>query len=95
MAEIKNLQQIIRDNPGCKVEIDNDDWTLYKNDAQPDDYDKWSDDARDEWFENQTLAVSSDEFEDLTGYGERRGYLYGGAVLQALADIVGIQVEPV
>ena len=88
---MKNLVQIIKDNPGCIATIDNDIWWLRKAPPMPvgdmteDEYDDWQDDG---------LLISSDEVEAIgTGYGS--GPLYGGDILQALAIIVGVKVESV
>lgn len=78
----KDLVQIIRDNPGCVAVIDNDCWTLYKDDAT---YREGVDE----------IASSDDSFEGLPQDGYGSGHCYGGDILQALAKIVGITVESV
>lgn len=80
----KDLAQIIRDNPGCFAIVDNDSWTLYLCDPT------LVDDA-----ESVELATSDDTFEGLPQDGYGAGSCYGGDLLQALAQIVGIKVESV
>lgn len=75
-----DLVQIIRDNPGCIAVIDNDCWWIHADEK-----------AR----ENDEILVSdSDDFKPL-GDGGQPGHLYGGDILQALAQIVGVKVESV
>lgn len=93
--EKKDLVQIIRDNPGCRAVIDNDCWWLEKDSPEPDGFDDWTEEAREEWFESQKLASSSDRLMLLRGCTYGSEDCYGGAILLALAEIVGIQVESV
>ena len=97
MAKAKDLAQIIRDNPGCVAIIDNDCWSLHREhpDKNPND---WSDNERacERWDEDNLLADDGDTFDPHLGdggYGS--GNCYGGDILQALAQIVGITVESV
>lgn len=88
----KNLAEIIKANPGCVAVVDNDAWQLYKADPasapqDPKGYDKW--------LEENELATDADEFEPLGDGGYGSGNCYGGDLLQALAQIVGIKVESV
>lgn len=89
----KDLVQIIKDNPGCIAQIDNDCWFLMK--PYPEGYDKWSEGDQEEWSENAELASSNDDLKPLGDGGYGSGNCYGGDILQALAIIVGIQVESV
>jgi hypothetical protein len=91
----KNLVQIIRDNPGCIATIDNDHWTLRKSTPVPTDFDDWNTRGQNKWQEEQELATASDNFGSLGDGGYGCGNCYGGDILQALAIIVGIQVESV
>lgn len=97
---MKNLPQIIRDNPGATLRVDNDNWHLLKaadpTDPEPvepvedDAYDEWSD-RHDEWSKRQELACSRDDFEKPEhGLG-----CYGEGMLHALAGLAGIKVENV
>lgn len=98
MSKPINLIKIIKDNPGCYAQIDNDWWGLYRQPPSENpygdedgDYDKY-----EEWEENNRLADSSDDFKPRLGdggYGS--GHCYGGDILQALAVIVGINIESV
>lgn len=86
---MKDLAEIIKQNPGCVAIVDNDHWTLYKQHPYggPDDVDE------DEWMKANELANADDVKSIGEGYGS--GRCYGGDILQALAQIVGIQVEGV
>ncbi|MFP5516348.1 MAG: hypothetical protein ACLGJC_25120 [Alphaproteobacteria bacterium] len=77
----KDLVQIIRDNPGCRAVIDNDAWWLYPADSEDADTDP--------------LVTSSELIGALGDGGYGSGSCYGGDILQALAVIVGINVESV
>ena len=89
---LKDLAQIIRDNPGCYAEVDNDCWTLYKSDpAAAGEFDSYE--AQEAWLEANRLAQDGEVVELGGGYGS--GCCYGGDILQALAKIVGITVESV
>lgn len=90
----KDLVQLIKDNPGCIAVIDNDCWNLSKNTPQPDDWEAWTWDKQEAWDKDQQLADSDDDLVRRgNGYGS--GNCYGGDILQALAEIVGIKVESV
>ena len=86
-----DLVDIIRDNPGCIAVIDNDSWYIVKDCPN---WDALSDDERMQWHETSMLVSSSDNIVRRgSGYGS--GNVYGGDVLQALAEIVGIKIESV
>ncbi len=89
---MKDLVQIIRDNPGCVATIDNDYWCLSRDhgSAAPDDPD-----LCDAWDADNTLVSSDDKIKPLGDGGYGSGVTYGGDILQALAVIVGIKVESV
>lgn len=92
---MKDLVQIIKDNPGCVAIVDNDWWSLHK--AAPNDnphYDSNDDDAIEAWDEENTLANAGD-VKSIGDGGYGSGNCYGGDILQALAAIVGITVESV
>lgn len=88
MAKI-DLAQVIRDNPGCVAIIDNDGWTLHRRHPNEIDDDDVEADTHNE------LACSGDDFGQLGDGGYGSGNCYGGDILQALAQIVGIKVESV
>lgn len=91
-ALMKDLVQIIKDNPGCTAIIDNDCWQLVKTNDPPEDSKNWTFEEEDEWYEAQKLASSNDDIvERGSGYGS--GNCYGGDILQALAEIVGLKIE--
>lgn len=85
---MKDLVQIIRDNPGCVAIVDNDCWTLYREHPE-----NGPDDDGYEWLEDNQLACDGEVIPLGEGYGS--GNCYGGDILQALAKIVGITVESV
>ena len=87
----KNLVEIIRNNPGAVAIIDNDCWTLWKQDPSnaPND-----DDLYEQWEADNKLA-EDDDVEPLGSGGYGSGNCYGGDILQALAQIVGLKVESV
>lgn len=95
MSEPKDLVQIIKDNPGCVAEIDNDCWVLRKNTPYPEGWDNWTWEAQDAWHHVQQLATSDDDLVLRGNGGYGTGGRYGGDILQALAEIVGIKVESV
>jgi hypothetical protein len=82
---IQDLAQIIRDNPGCYVEVDNDWWALWVS--------KEAKDTADDDDEVGYLVSSSEMGTADWGYGF--GNCYGGDILLALALIQGITVESV
>jgi hypothetical protein len=93
---MKDLVQIIKDNPGCVAIIDNDSWTLHRKhpygpDSPDEDTVPYEEVAA--WHEANQLA-SDGEIAPL-GEGDGLGPCYGGDVLEALAQIVGMTVEPV
>jgi hypothetical protein len=91
---LKDLVQLIRDNPGAVFIIDNDCWTMHRvhPDLCPRDLD---DDAEERWNEENELVSSFDRLLPLGDGGYGSGSTYGGDVLQALARIVGVRVESV
>lgn len=95
MSKKKDLVKIIKDNPGCIATIDNDSWYLRKNTPQPADYEKWSYEKASKWDKSQELASDRDDLVEYGDGGYGSGNCYGGDILQALAVIVGIQLESV
>lgn len=93
MAKKKDLVKIIRDNPGCYAVIDNDCWWLYRQNPSENPHDEGID-KWDEWNEANTLA-SDGEVKALGDGGYGSGNCYGGDILQALAQIVGVKVTSV
>ncbi len=90
---MKDLVKIIRDNPGCIARIDNDSWFVERAAEPPAGFDAWPDDKRDDWFEDQVIVRSSDDIvvPDPARYGAES--CHGGAILLALAAIVGVRIE--
>jgi len=83
-VETQRLSDLIKDNPGCYVSLDNDCWTMTtRKPPNIEDMDEF-----DKWLADNTIAKSYD-------YGVYRGNLHGRAILYALANIQGIVVEPV
>lgn len=89
---MKDLVQIIRDNPGCVAVIDNDCWILHRKD--PNDCPFQEEGAADAWHQSNMLCDDS-SVARLGDGGYGSGPTYGGDILQALAIIVGIKVESV
>lgn len=88
----KDLVQIIKDNPGCVATVDNDGWVLHK--APPKPVDDLTNEEIEHWQETGELACDDDVIiRGDGGYGS--GNCYGGDILQALAEIVGIKIESV
>ncbi len=81
-----DLATVIRLNPGCVAVVDNDDWVLYSRDPDdlPDD-----EDADKYAIADADSVISKGD----GGYGS--GNCYGGDLLQALAEIVGMKVKSV
>ena len=91
MPKKKDLVEVIRSNPGCIATIDNDCWWLYP--APPKPIEEMSEEEYDAWQEN-TIA-KHDDILPLGDGGYGSGHCYGGDILQALAQIVGIKIESV
>lgn len=92
MSEEVDLVKAIRENPGCIATIDNDMWWLDR--AKPESYDQMSDEEKDDWHQRSEIVRSSDPIVRRgSGYGS--GNAYGGDILQALAEIVGMHIESV
>ena len=87
----KNLVKIIRSNPGCIAWIDNDYWEIKKA-APPDEYDDWDCKKQSQWDEANILASSRDDIATINP-NFSGGNCYGGDILAALAEIVGIKLE--
>lgn len=78
----KDLVKIIKENPGCFAIIDNDSWSLYRDENHYNE-------------EDAEPIASYDDIEPLGDGGYGSGNCYGGDLLQALAIIVGMKVESV
>lgn len=88
---MKDLTEIIKQNPGAVAIVDNDCWTLYREHPHnaPD-----GDAEFEAWEKDNLLAQEGDVIpRGDGGYGS--GSCYGGDILQALAEIVGIKIESV
>ncbi len=92
---MKDLVQLIRDNPNAVAVIDNDNWNLYRESPEnnPHSDDEFGD-ASEKWYEENELANFSN-IQPLGDGGYGSGNCYGGDILQALARIVGLSVESV
>lgn len=89
---LKDLAQIIRENPGCTFTVDNDCWWCLP--APPKPVHEMTQAERDEWDLAPHLARDGEVTpKGDGGYGS--GALYGGDILQALAEIVGVKIESV
>lgn len=92
MSEKKDLVQVIRDNPGGIFTVDNDCWwykpPLPKPEAEMTTEDWEAYDDAPYLAEDGCVIERGDG-----GYGS--GNCYGGDILQALAEIVGVKIESV
>lgn len=91
---IRQLADLIRANPNCEFNIDNDDWWMNRvpYEDNPFDYDEQPEEAS-KWEEDNQLCNAGDiDYYD-NGYGS--GPNYGGDVLQALALLAGVKVQSV
>lgn len=89
---MKNLAEIIKNNPSCYARIDNDCWGLYR--VSPDENPYHEDDPSFHSWEKQNKLAEDGEVKPIgEGYGS--GNIYGGDILQALAQIVGVRIESV
>lgn len=88
---MKDLVQIIKDNPGCVATIDNDCWWI--NPAPPKPIDEMTETEIDNWREN--ILAQDGEVIPMGDGGYGSGCTYGGDILQALAKIVGVKIESV
>ncbi len=81
MTEEIDLAEWIKANPGVTFTVDNDCWyVMDPNDIDNEDAESVLDDTM--------VARKGDG-----GYGS--GHTYGGDILQALAEIVGVKIESV
>lgn len=94
-SNIPDLSQIIRDNPGGTVQIDNDNWQFYRIELEENPHQPDTDEYED-WFETdqetRLLITSNDEFE-VDGVRIEFAEANGGDILKALASIAGIRIE--
>ena len=90
---MKDLSQLIRDNPGAVFTVDNDDWWMMP--APPKPIDAMSDEEHDEWNDISNALAQAGEVIHKGDGGYGAGPTYGGDILQALAEIAGVKVESV
>lgn len=88
----KDLVEIIKANPGCIAVVDNDCWSLYRE--HPDNGPEYDSPNREAWEKANELANDGD-VKELGDGGYGSGNCYGGDILQALAQIVGVKIESV
>ena len=89
---MKDLAQVIRDNPGAVFTVDNDNWWMMPPPPKP--VDQMTDDEFDAYNDyGNALANAGNVIRKGSGYGS--GNCYGGDILQALAEIVGVKIESV
>ena len=89
----KDLVKIIQANPGCVAIVDNDCWTLYKQHPDENPHEEDGDESCAKWDKKNELANNRNVKQIGDGYGS--GNCYGGDILQALAKIVGVEIESV
>lgn len=93
MSEKKDLVEIIKANPGCCVVVDNDNWRLFK--AHPRTAPEFENYEQEQAWYDANLLARDGEVIPLGDGGYGTGCAYAGDVLQALAKIVGIEIESV
>lgn len=86
-----DLKKLIEENPGAIFTVDNDHWRMRKAPHKP--LDDMTDEEWEEYHESGELANANNVIAKGSGYGS--GCSYGGDILQALAEIVGVKVESV
>lgn len=90
---MKDLIQIIRDNPGAIARIDNDNWTLMGPETEEERaaWEAGDNDRAEDMMDARELASSDDEFTN----PDHGGICYGEGLLYALGELAGIKVEGV
>lgn len=89
MADKKTLVDVLRENPECIVTIDNDCWWITRESPKNNPFDVDGDYRKHvAWDDANHLAN-----DDTHPYGH--GGPYGGDILVALAEIVGIELRRV
>jgi hypothetical protein len=78
---MKNLVELIKKNPRAVFVVDNDCWYMYASQEDKDN--------------DQHYIASDGDVKKLGDGGYGSGNCYGGDILQALAKIVGVQIESV
>ncbi len=78
---MKDLVKLIKKHPNAVFTVDNDCWYMHKSQK--------SKDAGDEYI------ASDGDVKSLGDGGYGSGNCYGGDILQALAKIVGVEIESV
>ncbi len=86
MTDKEKLAQIIRDNPGATLRIDNDHY--YFVPPMPVGFDDWGEEVQEEWWENDSELCASRDFPDL---GTNDGY----GVLETMCEMMNINLEGV
>lgn len=89
---MKDLIEIIKANPGCWAEIDNDYWRLYKKIPHLSGF---TQEEINDWWDSACLARSDDEFMALPGIIYQADNCYGGTLLKALAAMQGMGLKSV
>lgn len=92
MTQKNDLADLIRANPGAVFTVDNDCWWMHK--APPKPVHDMTCDEYDDWQETGQLA-SDDDVTPKGDGGYGSGNCYGGDILQALAEVVGVKIESV
>lgn len=97
-----DLVDLIKANPGCVAQIDNDSWYLFRENPRNNPFNEDDDDddenryaKMENWDEDNTLISSGDAFLHRGDGGYGSGESHGGDILQALAAIVGMTIESV
>lgn len=90
---MKDLAKLITENPGAIFTVDNDDWWMMP--APPKPIDDMTDEEHDAWNDISNAIAQAGDVTHRGGGGYGSGSFYGGDILQALAEIVGVKVGSV
>ena len=90
---MKDLVQLIRDNPGAVFTVDNDCWWMKPKPPKP--VAEMSEEELDAYWEDETTIARDGEVIELGDGGYGSGSSYGADIMQALAVIVGVTIESV
>lgn len=90
---MKDLAKLIRDNPGAIFTVDNDDWWMMPPPPKP--VGEMTDEEHDAWNDIENALAQAGEVAPKGDGGYGSGHTYGGDILQALAEVVGVKIESV
>jgi hypothetical protein len=83
-----DLAELIRQNPGAVFQVDNDCWMMFAAPSKP------REEMTDEEYDSWSMEVIARDGTVKSNFGGH-GHVYGGDILQALSEIVGVKIEGV